>query len=76
VDAGCGFDVLLQADVELGAVVHGVHGIVQLLREREQIGRMQRRRAITARDKHRVAASKRFHEQVCAGFASRVDEGI
>jgi hypothetical protein len=30
-----GVGVLLQADVELGAVVHCAHGIVQLLRKRE-----------------------------------------
>ena len=34
-DACRGVGVLLQADVELGAVVHGAHGIVQLLSERK-----------------------------------------
>ena len=34
-DACRGVGVLLQANVELGAVVHGAHGIVQLLSERE-----------------------------------------
>ena len=71
-----GRDILLQADVELGAVVRGMHGSPQLPRELEQVCRVQRRRAIAARNKYRVTARERLHQQVCAGFAGGINEGI
>lgn len=71
-----GCNELLQTDVELGGIVHGMHGSAQLLREREQIRRMQWGGAIASRHKYQVAAGEGLHEQVGAGFASGVNEGV
>jgi hypothetical protein len=74
--AGKRFGALLQADVELGAVVDRVHSNAELLRQREQLCRVKRRRAITTRHKYRVTACEGLHEQIGARFASGVDEGV
>jgi hypothetical protein len=71
-----GGNELLQTDVKLGGVVHSVYSSAQLLREGEQIRRMQWSGAIASRDKYHVAAGEGLHEQVGAGFASGVNERV
>ncbi len=53
-----------------------VHSNAELLRQREQLCRVKRRRAITTGHKNRVAACEGLHEQIGARFASGVNEGV